>query len=70
LWFHESESPTSVQGKFQDQVSQNLTPNNDYFSVIQYNRAQKTEAVATADVGMIGRIWDEIVDSWDICRVI
>ena len=33
-----------------------------------YHRARITEAVATTDVDMIQRIWDEIADSWDICR--
>ena len=32
-------------------------------------RARITEAVATIDVDMIHRIWEEIVYGWDICRV-
>jgi hypothetical protein len=32
-------------------------------------RARITEAVATIDVDMIRRIWDETVYRWDICRV-
>ena len=35
----------------------------------RYNRARITEEVATTDVDMTNRIWDEIADNWDICRV-
>jgi hypothetical protein len=32
-------------------------------------RARITEAVATIDLDMIHRIWDDIAYRWDICRV-
>jgi hypothetical protein len=42
----------------------NITPKNDYFSVVEI-----AEAVATIDADMIHRIWDEIAYRWDIGRV-
>jgi hypothetical protein len=50
--------------KIQDQLSQNITPKSDYFSVVRI-----TEAVATIDADMIHRIRVEIAYGWDICRL-
>ena len=36
---------------------------------LEERRAWITEAVATIDVDMIHRIWEEIAYRWDICRV-
>ena len=53
-----------VLGYVKDQVFVALLP-----SRVAEVWARITETVATVDADMINRIWDEIFNRWDICRV-
>ena len=54
----------SVWGCVEDKVFASSLP-----ASLEELRAWIAEAVATIDVHMIHRIWDEIAYGWDICRV-
>jgi hypothetical protein len=70
--YHKNSGPVSQKfrtsiTKIQDQYHKNITPKR-MIILEWYNRARITQAVATTHVDMIQKTWDEIADSWDICR--
>jgi len=59
LWLHESQLPTSA--KVQDQVSQIITPNNDYFSMVRSVHCNWLCISQGARPGLtLCRRWDDI----------